>query len=136
MFISHDINTVRSICDEIVVLYSGRKVEARKREALALPPFHPYSHLLISSVPALRRGWLEEVEGRQPAGLPPLAAAGQTRGTCAFLDRCSLRIDGVCNSLPPPRQTLADGGSILCHHTEAALRDLQTPLRLVEGDVA
>ena len=33
-------------------------------------------------------------------------------------------------------RVLDDGGSILCHHTEAALRDMQTPLRLVEGDVA
>jgi peptide/nickel transport system ATP-binding protein len=136
MFISHDIGTVRAICDEIVVLYAGRKVEARKREALALPPFHPYSHLLISSVPALRRGWLEEVEGRHPAALPPLQQHGQTRGICAFLDRCPLRIDGVCNSMPPPRQQLADGGSILCHHTETDLRAAQTPLRVVEGDVA
>jgi peptide/nickel transport system ATP-binding protein len=136
VFISHDISTVRAICDEIVVLYAGRKVEARKREALALPPFHPYSNLLISSVPALRRGWLEEVEGRDPAALPPLRQAAQARGICAFLDRCPLRIDGVCNSMPPPRQQLADGGSILCHHTEADLRTAQTPLRVVEGDVA
>jgi peptide/nickel transport system ATP-binding protein len=136
VFISHDISTVRAICDEIVVLYSGRKVEARKREALALPPFHPYSNLLISSVPALRRGWLEEVEGRDPGALPPLRQAEQARGVCAFLDRCPLRIDGVCNSMPPPRQQLADGGSILCHHNEADLRAAQTPLRVVEGDVA
>jgi peptide/nickel transport system ATP-binding protein len=136
VFISHDISTVRAICDEIVVLYAGRKVEARKREALALPPFHPYSNLLISSVPALRRGWLEEVEGRDPAALPPLRQAEQARGVCAFLDRCPLRVDGVCNSLPPPRQQLADGGSILCHHSEADLRAAQTPLRVVEGDVA
>jgi peptide/nickel transport system ATP-binding protein len=136
MFISHDINTVRAICDEIVVLYAGRKVEARKREALSMPPFHPYSHLLISSVPALRRGWLEEVEGRTPSSLPPLVSAGQTRGICSFLDRCSLRVDGVCNSLPPPRQTLDNGGSILCHRAEGELRHIQTPLRLVEGEVA
>ena len=136
MFISHDINTVRTICDEIVVLYSGRKVEARKRDAMSMPPFHPYSHLLISSVPALRRGWLEEVEGRTPSSLPPLVSAGQTRGICSFLDRCTLRMDGVCNSLPPPRQTLDNGGSILCHRLESDLRSIQTPLRLVEGDVA
>jgi len=136
MFISHDINTVRSICDEIVVLYAGRKVEARKREALSLPPFHPYSHLLISSVPALRRGWLEEVEGRTPSALPPLASAVQARGICSFLDRCPLRVDGVCNSLPPPRQMLDNGGSILCHRAEAELRTIQTSLRLVEGEVA
>jgi peptide/nickel transport system ATP-binding protein len=135
MFISHDIGTVRAICDEIVVLYAGRKVESRKREAQSMPPFHPYSHLLISSVPALRRGWLEEVEGRHPSALPPLAGTS-SRGVCAFLDRCSLRIDGVCNSLPPPRQQLDNGGSILCHHTEADLRDVQTPLRLAEEKVA
>ncbi len=136
MFISHDINTVRAICDDIVVMYSGHKVEARKREALALPPYHPYSHLLISSVPALRRGWLEEVGERNPAALPALTSSGQMRGICSFLDRCSLRMDGVCNNLPPPRQMLDNGGSILCHHSEAALRHIQTPLRLVEGDVA
>ncbi|WP_198117923.1 ABC transporter ATP-binding protein [Massilia rhizosphaerae] len=136
MFISHDISTVRAICDEIVVLYAGRKVEARKREAQALPPFHPYSHLLISSVPTLRRGWLEETAGRKPASLPPLVAAGQARGICSFLDRCHLRIDGVCNSLPPPRHTLDNGGSILCHRSDAELRDIQAPLRLLEGDVA
>lgn len=136
MFISHDINTVRAICDDIVVMYSGHKVEARKREALALPPYHPYSHLLISSVPALRRGWLEEVGERNPAGLPALTSSSQMRGICSFLDRCPLRVDGVCNNLPPPRQMLDNGGSILCHHSQAALRDIQTPLRLVEGDVA
>jgi peptide/nickel transport system ATP-binding protein len=136
MFISHDINTVRSICDEIVVLYAGRKVESRRREALAAPPFHPYSHLLMSSVPVLRRGWLEEVEGRTPATLPPLSAAGQAPDTCAFVDRCALRMDGVCNRLPPPRRELDDGGSILCHHGAVTLRQLQTPLGVIEGEVA
>lgn len=136
MFISHDINTVRSICDEIVVMYAGHKVESRKRDAMSLPPFHPYSHLLVSSVPALRRGWLEEVEGRTPSSLPPLVSAGQMRGICSFLDRCPLRVDGVCNNLPPPRQLLDNGGSILCHRPESELRHIQSPLRLVEENAA
>ncbi|MEO7494675.1 MAG: ABC transporter ATP-binding protein [Massilia sp.] len=135
MFISHDINTVRAICDEIVVLYAGRKVEARKREALAMPPFHPYSHCLISSVPRLRRGWLEEVAGRTSESLPQIGAATGP-GICSFIDRCPLRVDGVCNTAPPPRTQLANGGSILCHRTEAELRGLQSPLRLIEGEAA
>jgi peptide/nickel transport system ATP-binding protein len=136
MFISHDINTVRAICDDIVVLYSGHKVEARKREALALPPFHPYSHLLISSVPVLRRGWLEEVGERDPAGLPALTLSGEMRGICSFLDRCSMRVDSVCNSQPPPRRALENGGSILCHRQEAELRRLQNLLPVVEVEAA
>lgn len=136
MFISHDINTVRNICDEIVVMYAGHKVEARKRDAMSLPPFHPYSHLLVSSVPSLRQGWLEEVGGRTPSSLPPLVAAEPLRGICSFLGRCALRVDGVCNRLPPPRQMLDNGGSILCHRAESELRHIQSPLHLVEENVA
>lgn len=136
MFISHDINTVRAICDEIVVLYAGRKVESRMRAAQSAPPFHPYSQLLVSSVPVLRQGWLEEVERRTPSALPPLLSASQAADTCTFLDRCALRMDGVCNLLPPPRREREDGGSILCHHSVATLRELQTPLGAIKGEVA
>ncbi len=122
LFISHDINTVRAICDEIVVLYAGNKVEARPRSAL-LPPHHPYSHLLISSVPRLRQGWLDEVGARATA-LPPLSASAGA-GLCSFRDRCAVRIDGVCNTSAPPRRRLANGSEILCHHTDAALVQLQ-----------
>jgi peptide/nickel transport system ATP-binding protein len=76
------------------------------------------------------------VEGRNPSSLPPLVSEGQTRGICSFLDRCSLRVDGVCNNLPPPRHLLDNGGSILCHRSEAELRNIQIPLRVVEGEVA
>ena len=43
MFISHDIKTVRSICDETIVMYAGRKVETRMRHAQTRAPFHPNS---------------------------------------------------------------------------------------------
>jgi peptide/nickel transport system ATP-binding protein len=137
MFISHDISTVRAICDEIVVLYAGSKVEARPREALAEAPFHPYSHLLISSVPKLEQGWLDGVCARSASRLPPLGAAGTAApaagaALCTFLPRCSERIDGVCNRLPPPRQMLANGGEILCHHAPAALALRQSPLHRFE----
>ena len=130
MFISHDINTVRAVCDDIVVLYAGSKVEARPRAALARPPFHPYSHLLISSVPALEPGWLEQAGA--PAELPPLSARPAAPGLCTFLDRCSLRVNGVCNAFAPPRQELPGGGQVLCHHDADTLRHMQMPLHRFE----
>jgi peptide/nickel transport system ATP-binding protein len=45
-------------------------------------------------------------------------------------------MDGVCNLLAPPRRELDDGGSILCHHSAATLRELQMPLGVIEGEVA
>jgi peptide/nickel transport system ATP-binding protein len=123
MFISHDINTVRAICDDIVVLYAGQKVESRPRAAPADAPFHPYSQLLISSVPQLRQGWLDQVCARGADALPPLApdTAADSGALCAFRPRCAVRVDGLCNRLPPPQQHLEHGGTILCHHSGADL---------------
>ncbi|MFN3986918.1 MAG: ABC transporter ATP-binding protein [Rhodocyclaceae bacterium] len=136
MFISHDLGTVRSICDEIVVLYAGRKVEVRQREAQRSPPFHPYSHLLDTSIPMLHPGWLEEVTGRTAAELPPLAAVpSPPAGLCTFLDRCPLRVDGLCNTTPPPLRHLA-GGGILCHRAEDELVRAQENLGFIAGEAA
>ena len=60
VFISHDLSTVASFADEIVVLYAGRVVERGPTMDVLSPPFHPYTRLLLSSVPEIRQGWLED----------------------------------------------------------------------------
>ncbi|MDO7836779.1 ABC transporter ATP-binding protein [Sphingobium sp. HBC34] len=113
MFISHDISTVKAICDDILVLYAGTMVETGPRAAFQTAPFHPYTDLLIGSVPEMRAGWLEESHaGRGP---PPIGAAGDHPDLCRFLPRCPARVDGLCNITPPPRHPLAKGNRILCH---------------------
>ena len=133
MFISHDISTVRAICDRIAVLYAGTKVEEGSRESFAHPPFHPYTELLIGSVPEMRQGWLEE----RPSGSREAQGAfGQTEvgGTlCPFLPRCPVRIAGVCDRTPPPTRTLSQGNVILCHHEEGELQHLTDALRVAEA---
>ncbi len=124
MFISHDISTVRAVCDGVVVLYAGRKVDSGSRKAIAAPPFHPYADLLIASVPELRTGWLDGVPVRVVA---EKNATGE--GLCAFLDRCPVRVDGVCDREAPPRRALGDGKEILCHHTSTELERLQARSR-------
>ena len=61
IFISHDLSVVEAICDEIVVMYNGRKVE-EITPAVSKIPQHPYSKLLFSSVPKLDPGWLDRLE--------------------------------------------------------------------------
>jgi peptide/nickel transport system ATP-binding protein len=58
IFISHDLSVVEAICDEIVVMYGGRKVEEITAATLAAPQ-HPYTQLLVSSVPKLDPTWLD-----------------------------------------------------------------------------
>jgi len=62
LFISHDLHTVRSVCDEIVVMQHGRKLAQVARADYDRGPHHPYYELLARSVPELRRGWLDEMD--------------------------------------------------------------------------
>jgi peptide/nickel transport system ATP-binding protein len=125
MFISHDMNTVRAVCDEIVVLYAGQKVESLTRSAFAQAPRHPYFHLLASSVPELRQGWLDEVGAAQRAALPLVQAPADRAGLCSFLDRCPLRVAGVCDTKTPPRRELEGGVEVFCHRSAGELLALQ-----------
>jgi peptide/nickel transport system ATP-binding protein len=129
MFISHDISTVRALCDDVAVMYSGHVVESGGREALAQAPFHPYTNLLINSVPQLRQGWLE---GNACAGkLPPISApAANQRELCTFLNRCPLRVEGLCNHAAPSRRLIAGGSEILCHLDSPQLLAGQPPIAL------
>ncbi|WP_407310055.1 ABC transporter ATP-binding protein [Pseudomonas sp. nanlin1] len=130
LFISHDISTVRALCDDVAVMYSGHMVENGSRTALAQAPFHPYTNLLVNSVPELRQGWLED--SASIARLPPISAprVADKRALCTFLNRCPLRVEGLCNQVPPTRRAIAGGSEILCHLDSAQLAAQQpvTPL--------
>jgi peptide/nickel transport system ATP-binding protein len=58
MFITHDLATVRSIADEVVVMQHGRVVEQGPKVEMFKPPHHPYTDLLLSSVPEMDPNWL------------------------------------------------------------------------------
>jgi peptide/nickel transport system ATP-binding protein len=132
MFISHDISTVRSICDEVIVLYAGHRVEAGERDVLAAPPYHPYTGLLVDSVPALKPGWLDARRMIGAAALPEMGASADIAELCSFRARCPVRIDGKCNATPPSMKKLPSGAEILCHHSTDELSRLQT-IEVVEA---
>ncbi len=119
VFISHDLATVRSMADDIAIMYAGSVVQLAGRAATASGIGHPYAGLLAASVPELRTGWLD--------GLPPLADAvpprgGATGDGCSFFSRCVLRVPGLCDAGPPPVQVLSNGAAIRCVRDEAVLR--------------
>ncbi|AEI93124.1 ABC transporter ATP-binding protein [Roseobacter litoralis] len=61
LFITHDLATVRAISDSIAVMYQGEVVRYGPKSQVLSPPFDDYTDLLLSSVPEMRLGWLEEV---------------------------------------------------------------------------
>lgn len=61
LFITHDLATVRAIADSIAVMYQGKVVRYGTKSEVLSPPFDDYTDLLLSSVPEMKLGWLEEV---------------------------------------------------------------------------
>ena len=118
VFISHDLSTIASFADKIVVLYAGRVVEQGTADHVLSPPYHPYTRLLISSVPELRVGWLEETMQTQEAQAGIDRVVTLTEVGCPFFDRCPLAIKGTCDLETPPVRQLSKGHTIECHRSE------------------
>ena len=81
LFITHDLATVKAIADWIVVMHQGKIVQQGPKSQVLTPPQHPYTELLLSSVPEMATGWLDgllaERAARLAQGETVLASADQ-----------------------------------------------------------
>ena len=131
VFISHDLSTVASFADEIVVLYAGRIVEQGPTDEVLTPPYHPYTRLLISSVPELRIGWLEDTMKKREMAVGIAKDVEITSVGCPFFNRCPMGIEGTCEKQNPPVRELTTGHEITCHRTVEELEGVEHELRKV-----
>lgn len=111
MFITHDLEIVRAIADDVLVLYAGRVAEQVTRDGLRHGAHHPYTRLLTASVPELRPGWLEETPAREAGA----AGARMSATGCSFHPRC-IHAQPACREAMPPR-LLEDDRQIFCHRS-------------------
>ena len=61
LLVTHDLGVVRSVADRVAVMLKGRFVAEGPSEQVFAPPYHPYTELLLSSVPKMATNWLDEV---------------------------------------------------------------------------
>jgi peptide/nickel transport system ATP-binding protein len=121
MFISHDIKTVRSLCDQVMILYAGRVVEIGPVRLTEGKGAHPYTRLLLSSVPELRTGWLGELPRTDREAEAGGLVLGDSAMPCPFFRRCLVRIVGICDTTPPPLRSFDEDRQIACHRTAEEL---------------
>ena len=67
LFITHDLGTVKRIANKVAVMLRGKVVAGGETAKVFAPPYHPYTELLLSSVPEMRPEWLDEVLARRAA---------------------------------------------------------------------
>jgi len=117
LFISHDLSLVQSIADEISVMYAGRIVDASAADELLSRPLHPYTELLLESIPRpdLRGRPLSTIPGRVPD-------ASAIPAGCAFHPRCPLA-EELCSQVDPALEEHVSGHRSACHFAQALLEE-------------
>ncbi len=118
IFIAHDLAVVKNVSDRVAVMYLGKLCEVAPRDDLSRMPAHPYTNVLLSSIPVADPEATVEripVEGEPPS--PVLPPPG-----CRFHPRCPAAQDR-CTVEEPTLRELAPGHFVACHfplHGDAA----------------
>ena len=110
LFITHDLGTVARMCDRVAVMYLGRIVESATALEIFKNPQHPYTRGLIGSVHKIGTKGQEKlfsIEGTVPLALNLPAG-------CGFYERCSQRIEGVCNKYDPTLVRTGQDHQVAC----------------------
>jgi oligopeptide/dipeptide ABC transporter ATP-binding protein len=112
IFVSHNLAVVRQLCERVLVMYLGRVVEEGPAEEVFLRPRHPYTRMLLESVPLLDPV-LERVR------LANLAVQGETPSAvdrpvgCHFHTRCPAALP-LCSANDPKPEAVAESHQVAC----------------------
>jgi oligopeptide/dipeptide ABC transporter ATP-binding protein len=110
LFISHNVNVVRYMSDRIAVMYLGEFVEMGSARNVMEAPLHPYTMLLIASLPSHGEGRGKRLTsdlGEVPSSISPPAG-------CRFHTRCPY-VQERCKSDPPRLREVGKGHFVACH---------------------
>ena len=112
LFVSHNLAVVRKLCERVLVMYLGRVVEEGPTEEVFLRPRHPYTRMLLESVPLLD-------PARERARLATLAVQGETPSAvdrpsgCHFHTRCPAA-QPMCADRSPEPEDVAKSHQVAC----------------------
>ncbi|MGD1927982.1 MAG: ABC transporter ATP-binding protein [Leptolyngbyaceae cyanobacterium] len=109
LFVSHDLNVVRLLCDRILVMYLGKIVESGPVEQIFNQPRHPYTEALISAIPSF---------GAKPQPIPltgePRSPINPDPNVCRLYGRCP-KGDDRCQQTMPILKEITPNHWAACH---------------------
>ena len=113
LFITHDLSLMRNIATRVAILYLGKVAEVARAEDFFRKPEHPYTQMLISSIPVIS----EEEEALKP---PSVESRGEIPSPvnippgCSFHQRCHAAF-GPCDTLDPVMCDIGSEHTVRCH---------------------
>ena len=113
VLITHDMGVVADMAYDVAVMYGGRVVESGPVEQIFATPAHPYTRLLLATVPRLdgqRKTVLRTIEGQVPS-------ADTWPQGCRFRDRCPLA-SAACSERPVLTPLAQADHQVACWHTD------------------
>lgn len=112
LFAAHDLSMVKYISDRIGVMYLGKMVEVCESDELYRKPLHPYTRVLLSSVPIA-----DPKKGRETKIIRPIGEVPNPMNVpegCAFSPRCRFACD-ICKKTRPVLEEAEKGHFVACH---------------------
>lgn len=113
LFITHNLSLMSNVADRVAIMYLGKLKEVARSEEFFRNPMHPYTKMLLSSIPVMT----DEEEKLKPQKMPNI---GEISGAlnipkgCSFHPRCPLSME-ICESVDPQLIEIVPGHSGSCH---------------------
>ena len=111
VFIAHDLAVVKNISDRVAVMYLGKLCEVASSDDLYARPAHPYTNVLLDSIPEPdpeADHSVGKIVGEPPSPISPPSG-------CRFHPRCAYATD-ICTRQEPQLRPMGDGHFVACHH--------------------
>jgi peptide/nickel transport system ATP-binding protein len=111
VFIAHDLAVVKNISDRVAVMYLGKLCEVASSDDLYARPAHPYTNVLLDSIPEPdpeADHSVGKIIGEPPSPVSPPSG-------CRFHPRCAYATD-ICSQEEPQLRSMGEGHFVACHH--------------------
>jgi len=111
LFISHDLNLVAYLSDQIGVMYQGRLVELASADEIMDHPCHPYTLKLFSSVPGKESATGQPDDGEVKTSME--REISELPASCHYVDHCAMG-DQSCREVKPELREIRAGHQVAC----------------------
>ncbi len=113
MFITHDLSLMRNVATRVAIMYLGKLCEVAPTRDFFRNPNHPYTQLLLSSIPVITDEE-EELKPAQVVSRGEIPSPVNVPPGCGFHLRCHRKME-ICSREDPVMKTIGPGHQVRCH---------------------